>query len=123
MHELVPSTPSIVGSTDTAGKGVGGVHFAPLPTSTNKHPLHNLHTWWSTFLTNVVDCLITQENPKGSITNSDLELTVMVAHHNVITSQHRATEASISTLHDNFAAVMWNSKRSAATEGPAAHLL
>ena len=68
-------------------------------------------------------CLLTWENPQGSITNSDLELTAAVAHHNMIASQCRVAETTIATLHDNFATVMWNIKGSATAEGPVAYLL
>ena len=71
----------------------------------------------------ITGCLLTQENPQGSITNSDLELTATVVHHDVIASRQGVTEATIRTLHNNFATVMWNCKGSATSEQPAAYLL
>ena len=121
--ELVPAAPNIVGATNAAGEGMGGMCFAPLPNSTDKSPLHEALTWRSTFPPEIMGCLLTHENPHGFITNSDLELTATVAHHNVIASRHGVVEATIATLHNNFAMVMWNCKGSATAKGPAACLL
>ena len=125
IYELVPAAPRVVGATDAAGEGVGGVCFAPLPNSTNESPLCEAVICHSTFPPEITGCLLTRENPQRSITNGDLELTATVAHHDVIASRHGVTEATIVTLHDNFAMVMWNSKGSATAEGqgPATCLL
>ena len=86
IYKLVPAAPSIVGATDAVVEGMGGVHFVPLPNSTNKSPLYDSVIWCSTFPPEITGCLLTQENPQGSITKSDLELMATVAHHNMIAS-------------------------------------
>ena len=123
IYELVPTEPSIVGATNAAGEGMGSVYFVPLPHSTDASPMYEAVLWRLTFPTKITTCLLMQQNPHGSITNSDLELTATVVHHDVIAAQCGVAEATIATLHDNVAAVMWNRKGSATTEGPTAYLL
>jgi hypothetical protein len=68
--ELVPSmTPATMGAQDAAGKGMGGVHFVPMPDGSIT-PL----MWRAQFPRSVQNCLVTYANPAGTITNSDLEL-------------------------------------------------
>ena len=84
--KLIPSAPSIVGATNAVGEGMGGMHFVPLPNSTDQSLMYEAFLWHTTFPPEVTECLLTQENPKGSITNGDLELTVTMAYHDVIAS-------------------------------------
>ena len=67
--------------------------------------------------------LITFNNPTGTITNSDLELTATTAHHDVIATQVGVAEMTPQMVHDTTATVYWNRKGSTSTAGPAAYLL
>ena len=65
-----------------------------------------------------------QDNPHGSITNSDLELAGAVAHDDVLAiSAPRIAHVSTCSFSDNTPAVLWRTKGSTAMTGPAAYLL
>jgi hypothetical protein len=123
IYETVPTSPQIVGTTDASGIGMGGVFFVPTPWSTPQFPDYFPFLWRAEFPDEIRQRLITHNNPNGSITNSDLELTGTVAHHDVITTNFGIAETTIGTAHDNYAAVIWNRKGSTSTTGPAAYLL
>ena len=88
IQELVPLTPTVDGCHDAAGHGAGGV-LIPTPQATARQvQLKTLpsgrHTivqqrpgpivWRMPFPKTVTNSLITFDNPRGSITNTDLEL-------------------------------------------------
>ena len=74
IAELVPLHPVAEGHHDASGTGAGGIWF---PSSTitartgyiNTQPL----AWCFQWPQHIVDCLVTDDNPRGTITNSDLE--------------------------------------------------
>ena len=123
IFEIVPTAPRIIGATDAAGHGMGGVFFVPHPDSEVDDPIYESYVWRHPFSTDISDALISPDNPGGTISNSDLELAATIAHHDVIAHEFDVREATISTLHDNTPTVYWNRKGSASTEGPAAYLL
>jgi len=123
IYEVVPTSPHIVGTTDASGIGMGGVFFLPAPWATPNHPDYFPYMWRSEFPPSVQQQLLTFDNPKGTVTNSDLELSGTVAHHDVIATHFGVAETTIGTAHDNYAAVIWNRKGSTSTTGPAAYLL
>jgi hypothetical protein len=97
---------------------MGGVHFVPLPDVTIQPLL-----WRSLFEPRITNQLITFANPSGTINNSDLELAVSIAHHDVLAQQVDILEATIHNLSDNMAIVWWQRKGATFTTGPAARLL
>ena len=107
--------PHILGATDAAKAGMGGVIFADedLP------PL----LWREPFPEHVQSRLVSFSNPTGTITNSDLELAGTIAQHDIIAQHCHAAEKTIHTLTDNSPAVHWQTKGSTTTTGPAAYLL
>ena len=123
IYKVVPTSPVTVGSTDASGLGMGGTYFLPTPWSTPHWPDYQPYLWCHPYEQWIQDALVTFTNPQGTITNSDLELMGTVAHHNVIATQHGVAELTISTAHDNYAAVTWNQKGFTSTNGPAAYLL
>ena len=62
-------------------------------------------------------------NPKGSITNSDLELAGSIAHNDVLAQAADVREKTTHNSYDNIAAVFWQRKGATTTLGPAAFLL
>ena len=123
IFEIVPTAPTIIGATDAAGYGMGGVFFVPHPDSRDDLPLYESFVWRCPFPTEVSDALVSTTRPEGTISNSDLELAATIAHHDVIAHEFDVRETTIATLHDNTPTVYWNRKGSASTEGPAAYLL
>ena len=123
IYEVVPTEPQIVGATDASGLGMGGIFFVPTSTSTEDKPDYESYLWRVPFPDDIRACLVTFENPNGTITNSDLEMAATVGHNDVVAHKYNVAEITVQTGHDNVAALMWNRKGSTTTEGPAAYLL
>ena len=64
LAEIVPQHPSLLGATDATLQGMGGVYFCP-----QGDPC----VWRFPFPEDVQRRLVSIDNPKGDITNSDLE--------------------------------------------------
>ena len=118
IAEVVPSTPTHRGCCDAAKSGMGGVWF-PSPTSKQQHPI----VWRTPFPPAIQHQLVSDSNPQGTITNSDLELAGTIAHAAVLTSQHDVRKQTIAIFSDNTPAVAWGCKASVTTQGPASYLL
>jgi len=67
--------------------------------------------------------LISAVNPKGKITNSDLELVGALAHQDVLVTHVDVTETTQSLLNDNQAAIHWLRRGSVTSTGAVAYLL
>ena len=117
IAELIPQDPSVIGTTDASGQGMGGVAF--LNTPLGLRPI----LWRHRYPKHIQSRLITFDNPRGSLSIGDLELSATVCHHDVITTAVDAREHTIHSFHDNTAAQLWQRKGSATTTGPAAALL
>jgi hypothetical protein len=80
IDKIVPDgLPSTQGACDASKKGLGGVHFVPLPNGDLKPIL-----WRQTWPTSVSAKLVSTDNPRGSVTNSDLELAATIAQFDVL---------------------------------------
>jgi hypothetical protein len=114
IAELFPTSPPyVIGATDAALAGMGGVAFV------NDTP----YVWRSPFPEHIQTQLITSDNPGGSITNSDLELAATILHDNVLCAAQQLRERTVLTGCDNISAVSWRNKGSTSTNGPASYLL
>jgi len=100
MLELVPSTPTYVGSCDALGQGMGGIW---LPPTTSLPGL----LWQTPFPTHIRRNLVSAQNPTGSITNSDLELAGAITHQEVLAHQAPTAKRTNALMNDNTAAVHW----------------
>jgi hypothetical protein len=67
--------------------------------------------------------LVTADNPMGSVSISDLELTATVAQSDVLCQLVDVSGRTTHTVHDNMATVWWRTKGSTTTTGPEAYLL
>ena len=67
--------------------------------------------------------LISEQNPRGTITNSDLELVATIGHVATLAKYHDLRELTVATFSDNALAVAWGTKGSVTTAGPASYLL
>lgn len=123
LYELIPIGLDIVGATDASGYGMGGVFFVPTPWSTADRPVYHSYCWQSWFPQDIVDNLVSIDNPNGEVTNSDLELAATVAQHDIIAHTTNVVDATVGTLHDNTPTVYWNRNGSATTQGAPAYLL
>jgi hypothetical protein len=118
FNELVPTYPNYMGTMDASGSGMGGVWFPPSDCKTEPPLL-----WRAPFHPKIIAELITESNPQGTITNSDLELTGTIAHDDIL-AQSRPVKGTTTLSHtDNKAAMYWRRKGSVSTVSPAAYLL
>lgn len=113
----------IIGSIDASGHGMGGAFFVPCADATPDNEWYNSYLWRSTLLEDIVKALVTQDNPHGSITNSNFELAATIVQHDVITQVENITKATINTLHDYMPTVYWQRQGSATTSWPTSYLL
>ena len=116
LGEIVPDLPVALGTADASGAGMGGTWLSADPAF---HPL----VWRETFPPQIQAELVSTTNPRGAITNSDLELAGQMAHLDVLAQHYDCRERTVSTLTDNISARSWQRKGSTTTLGPAAYIL
>jgi len=114
LAELISDALAAIGSVDASGTGMGGVWF-----TVDGRPL----LWRERFPPDIVSRLVSSSNPTGDLTNSDFELTGVVAHQDILAQARDVREASISVLNDNTPAVSRSVKGSITSRDPAAYLL
>ena len=73
------------------------------------HPM----MWREPFPSHTRNQLVSYDNPKGTITNSDLESAATIAHHDILAQAASVVEKTIHTLSDN--TVHWQTKGSTTT--------
>jgi hypothetical protein len=119
LRELVPSTPAYVGASDACIRGMGGVWFDTSTANEFSTPM----LWRTPFTSAIQAALVTSDNPKGAISISDLELSAMIAHKDVLATYHPVAEQTIWMATDNRAALSWSTKGSATSTAARAYLL
>lgn len=124
IAELVPLNASAVGHHDASGTGAGGVWFpAKHLARRDKHKHGTPIVWRHQWPSYIRDELVTEENPHGKITNSDLELAGGILHLQALVQMCDVRERTVLSKTDNLAALFWQRKGSATTEKCPAHLL
>jgi hypothetical protein len=113
LAELVPQEPSLLGATDAAKAGMGGIYF--------DHTGRG-HYWRSAFPTKVQDALVSTNNPGGHITNSNLEQAALLAQVDVMAHSHPVRYATLENFSDNTPAVSRVCKGAVSAPGPASYL-
>jgi hypothetical protein len=98
---------------------MGGVWF---PTSLEPNTSPPL-IWRQPFLASIQDALVSDSNPSGSITNSDLELLGVVAHTQALATSQDLRNATLWIGCDNTPAVAWSSRGSSSVAAPRSYLL
>ena len=96
LAEIVPEEPAILGTTDAAKAGMGGVFF--------DHE-NNPHVWRYPFPTDIQQNMVSTDNPDGTVTNSDFEHAGMLAQVSLIATTHDVTYSTVMTGSDNTPAV------------------
>ena len=86
LAEIVPQEPTLLGTTDAAKAGMGGVYYD----STGQGYL-----WREPFPAEVQAWLVSADNPTGDITNSDLEQAGLLAQTSLMAHHHDIRYATI----------------------------
>ena len=97
--------------------GMRGIWFDALDDTTP--PL----LWRQRFPTNIAVALVTASNPTGTLFISDLELTNVIAHTDVLAQDRNVRERTLWLASDNRPAVAWVTKGSATSLAACSHLL
>jgi hypothetical protein len=118
IQELVPDMPHYVGYHDAAAEGTGGVWFLLI---NDISPL----VWREAFPNEISSEVISEDNPRGCLTNSDLELVAKVMAVGVaLTGAPKMKHAPLGTLCDNTPTVSWIDQMASKSKSPTAgHLL
>jgi hypothetical protein len=96
LAEIVPQAPTLLGATDAAKHGMGGVYF---------DSAGNAFVWREPFPHAVQRRLVSHENPTGDVTNSDLEHAGLLAQVDLMTDTHDVCYVTIENFSDNTSAV------------------
>ena len=125
LYELVPLEPNVAGAHDASGLGAGGVILPSASTTTRQPNVPAPHpvVWRMGFPSSINRQLASFNNPKGKITNSDLELAGSLLHHEASVQNFDLRERTILSSTDNTPTLYWQRKGSVTTNGPAAYLL
>jgi hypothetical protein len=117
LQELVPTSPAYVGASDACQHGMGGVWFHT--TDSTQPPL----VWRQPFPPPVGQALVTASNPRGAVSISDLELTAMLAHKDMLARHADIRERTIWMVTDNRAALSWSDKGASTSIAARSYLL
>jgi len=123
IAELVPLLSSAEGHHDASGAGAGGVwfpaeHLIPRQGATTQ-PL----VWRLRWPQRIADLLVTDANPNGTISNSDLELAGGLLHLEALAQTFDIRERTALSKTDNLNTLFWQRKGSTTTDKVPAHLL
>jgi len=123
IAELVPLLPSALGHHDASGTGAGGVWFpAQQLVPRGAHMVQPL-LWRFRWPKDIQKRLITDKNPAGTISISDLELAGGLLHLDVLCQQYDVRERTILSKTDNLAALFWQRKGSTTSDTVPPYLL
>jgi hypothetical protein len=111
LAEIVPQAPTLLGATDAAKHGMGGVYF---------DSVGNAFVWREPFPHVVQRRLVSQDNPSRDVTNSNLEHAGLLAQVDLMTSTHDVCYATLENFSDNTPAVSRVRKGAVSTAGAAA---
>ena len=114
LEELVAGDPHNIGACDAAKPGAGGVWF----TEDDQCLL-----WRLPFPEDIQQDLVSFKNPRGRITNSDLELAGTILQQDVLAEQVPIAGETTHNFCDNTPTVAWRTKGSATTTKVTASLL
>jgi hypothetical protein len=113
LAEIVPDQPTVIGASDAAKGGMGGVFFGQ-----DSRPI----LWRHAFPDDVQQELVTEDNMSGRLTNSDLEQTGILGQAMLATTHFDLREQTLATLSDNTPAISRFRKGSVTSDQAAAYL-
>jgi hypothetical protein len=114
LEELVPGIDLHIGACDAAKDGRGGVWFTDEG---------NAIVWREPYPEIVRREVVSESNPNGKLTNSDLELEGTVLHHFVLGKTAKVEGETTYTGCDNTPAVAWRTKGSSTSRKARAKIL
>jgi hypothetical protein len=116
LYEWFPDKRYYLGACDASKAGMGGIWFPHGPATTP-------FVWRAPFPKEVQQQVVSDANPKGTITNSDLELAATIVQLDIAIHSFAMPLQTLSVLSDNAAAVAWQTKGSTTTTSATAYLL
>ncbi len=124
IAEVIPLPPIAEGHHDASGSGAGGIWFLG-PTVTARGNLSSTHpiVWRFPWPECVTSRLVTDSNPCGTITNSDLELAGGLIHLDAIANCFDVRERTVLSKGDNLSTTFWERKGNTSSSAPPAYLL
>ena len=123
IAELVPLLPSALGHHDASGVGAGGVWFPAQGLQPRGCQTSSPLLWRYQWPKDVASRLITDKNPHGTISISDLELAGGLLHLDVLCQHYAVPERTILSKTDNLATLFWQRKGSTTSDKVPPHLL
>jgi len=124
IAEVVPLLPSALGYHDASGEGAGGVWFPTPDLSTRNNGTPAQPILWRHQWPDHIKCqLVTENNPKGTISINDLELAGGLMHLDILAQHLDIRERTVLSKTDNLAALFWQRKGSTTTTKAPSHLL
>ena len=122
IAELIPLLVSALGYHDASGQGAGGVWYPSatlLPRSQTPAPV----LWRFQWPDDITASLVSESNPTGTITNSDLELAGGLIHLDVLAQTFDIRERTVLSKTDNLPSLFWQRKGNSTKSQVPAHLL
>ena len=118
VRELITTAPTFVGYVDACAFGAGGVWFSG--TSAIQPTV-----WRIKFPPYIIANLVSENNPKGKITNSDLEMAGLLCQWLVLEciTPHSLKHNTIGIFSDNTPTVAWANKLSSSSSTVASYLI
>jgi hypothetical protein len=113
----VPRQPNFFVANDASKLGMGGFWV----TSHTSHPRNYL--WRQPFPDNIPQMLLTNSNPSGTVSNSDLELAAIILGTALVAQRRSTAHANTALAMDNTSALSWIKKGSATSSSTNAYLL
>lgn len=125
IAELIPLTPQALGFHDASGsQGAGGVWF-PTPELVPRQGVdaNEPLLWRLPWPQDLIDKLVSDDNPSGSITSADFELAGGLLQLDAIAHCYDVRERTIVSKTDNLNTMFWERKGSCTTDSSPAYLL
>ena len=123
IAELVPLLASAVGHHDASGEGAGGGWFPSEHLAIRDGYKRGPFVWRLKWPQHIANQLITDKNPLGTISISDLELAGGLLHLDALAQAYDIRERTVLSKTDNLATLFWQRKGSTTTDKVPAYLL
>jgi hypothetical protein len=113
IKELVPDDDHYVGYCDACAAGAGGVWFSG---DLHLDPI----VWCVPFPQEISSQVVSNSNPDGNLTNSDLEMAAALLHYMVLQQVTNMRHKRAGTFSDNTPTVSWSTRMADRSKGPTA---
>jgi hypothetical protein len=113
VQELVPNDEHYVGYCDACNAGAGGVWFSG---ELHLDPV----VWRVAFPPEIAAQVISDSNPNGTLTNSDLEMAAVLLHYMILQQITDMKHKRSGTFSDNTPTVSWSTRMADKSQAPTA---